>query len=380
MLTGAAAPLEPETGSSALLPLLARSLDDLRNSPDPVVIAVSGGGDSMALLDLYATLAESGDGWPTPVAVTVDHGLRAGFGAEAALVERLCARRGIAHSLKRWTGDKPSSGVMAASRLARYRLLGQAAGEAGATTILIAHTSDDMAETAAMQAARGGDPFGFEAAVLYRRRRAIRRPLAAVSRAALRGHLVEAGIRWADDPSNANPGFERTRVRYRGVTPAPDMIASAQASRARLAERAAAWLSSHAGRDHDGPFLIRAGDGAGDGETQAARALALRYLAAALGGDAYPAAAPVANGLAGLLDRPVPNGTAYTAARCRFVRTGERIRIEPDPRHGAAIAGIGRVEPFEIFAPQGLLPLANGLAAMLGAAPFRFPPMEGAAI
>ena len=118
----------------------------------------------------------------------------------------------------------------------------------------------------------------------------------------------------------------------------------------------------------------------GDGEAPVGRMLALRYLAAACGGDPYPAAAPVANGLAGLFDGPVPNGTAYTAARCRFVRSGARILIEPDPRHGAAIAGIGRVEPFETFTPQGLLPLANGLARMLGAAPFHFPRMEGAAI
>src|SRR3974390_3510091 len=108
-----------------------------------LVLAVSGGPDSTALMVLAARWRERLKIKPKLIAVTVDHGLRKESRREAAAVARLARKLKIAHRTLRWRGRKPSSGLQQAARLARYRLLGEAARKAGATHILSAHTLDD---------------------------------------------------------------------------------------------------------------------------------------------------------------------------------------------------------------------------------------------
>jgi tRNA(Ile)-lysidine synthase len=118
-----------------------------------IIIAVSGGGDSMALLALYVEKRSFEPDLPEPVAISIDHGLRAGFAAEADIAAAYSARLGITHETLVWQGEKPQTGLMAAARVARYGLLADAAKAHGADCVLVAHTLDDQAETMAMRRA-----------------------------------------------------------------------------------------------------------------------------------------------------------------------------------------------------------------------------------
>src|SRR5450830_1298629 len=95
---------------------------DLEHLP-VLVLAVSGGPDSTALMVLAARWRDALKEKPKLIAVTVDHGLRAQSRSEAASVARLAHKLGLAHRILRWTGKKPTTGLQQAARLARYRLL-----------------------------------------------------------------------------------------------------------------------------------------------------------------------------------------------------------------------------------------------------------------
>lgn len=189
-----------------------------------VVLAVSGGPDSTALLVLAARWRAALAAGPRLVAATVDHGLRPGSGDEALAVGRLAGDLGIAHHILRWTGEKPAAGLQAAARAARYRLLAVAAREAGARHVLTGHTRDDQAETVLFRLARGSGLAGLagmarvaplplpagddrEPALL------LVRPFLDVPKARLVATLAAAGIACADDPSNRDPRFTRSRLR-----------------------------------------------------------------------------------------------------------------------------------------------------------------------
>jgi len=192
-----------------------------------LVLAVSGGPDSSALLFLAARWRKSLQRGPKLVAVTIDHALRPASAAEARAVGRLARRLGVAHRLLRWEGRKPATGLQQAAREARYRLLAAAARTAKAHHVLTAHTLDDQAETVLIRMSRGSGLTGLAAmAPVSPMLAGVRadgeimlvRPLLDISKARLIATLARAEIDFALDPSNRDPRF--TRVRLRDMMPA----------------------------------------------------------------------------------------------------------------------------------------------------------------
>jgi tRNA(Ile)-lysidine synthase len=212
-----------------------------------LVLAVSGGPDSTALMWLAARWRARRKKGPKLIAVTVDHALRKESAREALAVKKFARKLGIAHRTLRWTGKKPATGIQEAARAARYRLLADAARKAGARHILTAHTLDDQAETVLFRMARGSGltglrgmmrhtPLSFRGAAQRRARNPypragvmdsgltpsacpgmtnslLVRPLLAISKSRLIATLAAAKFPFADDPSNRDPRFARPRLR-----------------------------------------------------------------------------------------------------------------------------------------------------------------------
>lgn len=177
-------------------------------------IAVSGGGDSVALLHLAVQAGLRCH------AVTVDHGLRAGAAAEAETVARLCARLGVPHEVLRWQGWDGRGNLQDQARRARHRLIADWALRHGLDAVALGHNRDDLAETFVMRLARGAGVDGLAAMAARWRHLGVQwlRPLLGIGRDELRGWLAAQGVEWADDPSNADTRFERVRVRQAAAT------------------------------------------------------------------------------------------------------------------------------------------------------------------
>jgi len=218
-----------------------------------VIVAVSGGSDSMALLLMVHAYLADMDNSPRLVAVTVDHGLRREAVREAEQVAAFCAERAIAHKIVCWEGEKPQSGLMERARHVRYQLLCDQARLHGARVIFTGHTLDDQAETYLMRAARLGksQPVARGLSAMARQSwlcggfRLIR-PLLEMRRHALRHFLQRQHVRWIEDPSNEDQRFERVRLRQSvdESTILAATVATRQAAeqRAYYNERAIEWM------------------------------------------------------------------------------------------------------------------------------------------
>ena len=229
----------PDDENSPISAQRARGLfADWRSAP-AIVLAVSGGPDSIALMWLAARWRRALTRGPRLIAVTVDHGLRADAAGEARGVKRLAQSLELEHRTMRWTGAKPKSGLPAAARAARYRLLAQAARESGATHILTAHTRDDQAETVLMRLLRGSGIVGLSAMARVTERDGVllARPFLNVSKLQLITTLRKAKIGFADDPTNRDTNF--TRPRIRAVMPLLAAEGGDARNLARLASRLA---------------------------------------------------------------------------------------------------------------------------------------------
>lgn len=217
------------------------TLDRLFSSLDEataIVVAVSGGPDSTALMHLLARWSAPRSGPPLLIA-TVDHGLRPESADEARFVAREAAALGLAHRTLVWPGAKPDTGLQEAAREARYGLLVDLARSEGASHLVTAHTLDDQAETVLMRMARGSGLAGLAGMRAERDRDGIihARPLLACPKSALTGLCEREGWAFVTDPSNRNELF--ARVRWRRLMPALAEEGLTAERLARLAERAA---------------------------------------------------------------------------------------------------------------------------------------------
>ncbi|MCK1744558.1 tRNA lysidine(34) synthetase TilS [Bradyrhizobium sp. 139] len=205
----------PDDDNSPISAREAKQLFAGLKSAPALVLAVSGGPDSVALMWLAARWQRGLARGPRLLVVTVDHGLRPEAAREAREVKRLAAELGLAHRTLRWRGAKPNTGLPAAAREARYGLLAQAARSVGASHVLTAHTRDDQAETLLMRLVRGSGLAGLSAMAPFTARDGIvlARPLLDVSKSQLIATLRRAKLGFADDPTNRDTAFTRPRLR-----------------------------------------------------------------------------------------------------------------------------------------------------------------------
>ncbi len=176
-----------------------------------VLVAFSGGSDSLALLHLLLSLGES---WPLKLgAAHFDHGLHPESTTGAARAAELCRRAGVPCEVGRADGLE---GGQADWRAARYAFLAESRRRTGADRVALAHHRDDHVETVLLNLLRGPGFRGL--AGIPARRGVFVRPLLGFGRGELRDYLRAAGREWVEDPANRNPRYRRSRVRY-GLLP-----------------------------------------------------------------------------------------------------------------------------------------------------------------
>lgn len=212
----------------------------LRERRWPLAVALSGGGDSLALTliaDAWARRARR-----ELLILTVDHALRPESRDWTAACAAVATRLGRPFRALVWEGAKPRTGLPAAARAARHRLLAQAARDAGAKVVLMGHTADDLAEAAAMRAAGSTTPSPREwspsPAWPEGRGVFLLRPLLTIGRDELRHDLATRGQEWIDDPANTDPSYARARARLAGAPAVEGDEASALALAGDAAEAA----------------------------------------------------------------------------------------------------------------------------------------------
>jgi len=262
---------EPDQESGAataeLQDAVRQSLDAHVPAGASVAIALSGGRDSVVLLDALAAVAPTRG--HAVAAIHVHHGLSTHADAWAKDCVDRCAALRIACAVRRVAvTPQPGASLEALARHARYDALADAARGAGASVVAVAHHRDDQAETLLLQLLRGSGPHGLAAMPAWRRDVAGMswwRPLLGVPRACIDAYARERRLRWIDDESNADRRHARNAVRHsvmpalRSVAPQADLtlarVASHQAEAARLLDE----LAEQDGRDAcNGTTLLRA--------------------------------------------------------------------------------------------------------------------------
>lgn len=204
------------------------ALDRLAGDLPALGVAVSGGGDSVALMHIIADWARG----RRVMIATVDHGLRPESEAEARAVARAARMLDLPHATLLWKRDTEAGNLMARARDARLRLLSGWAQRNDLPAVTLGHTADDQAETLMMRLARGSGIDGLASMAEWRDAFGTRwlRPMLGVGRAELRDWLTVRDIDWIDDPGNENEDFDRVRIRKAIAAMGLDSAALARAA------------------------------------------------------------------------------------------------------------------------------------------------------
>jgi tRNA(Ile)-lysidine synthase len=318
-----------------------------------IALAVSGGPDSLALMHLAAQWRDVRGTGPALSVLTVDHGLRPGSREEAETVGRAASALGLPHATLHWEKEgNPSTRLQASARTARYNLMASYCHAHDIPALVTAHHLDDQAETFLMRLKRGSGLDGLAAipetgswAGI-----AILRPLLDVPKGRLAATLDAAGLAFLSDPSNADPRFERVRLRQRsdalsllGLTPEALALSARRLRRAREALDAAAhdFLAQHSATSEAGYATIDRAALA-----TAPREIALRALSqliAAVGGGGTPVQLAKLETLLAALETS-PDKT-HTLGRCRLQTFSRRLGLFREVRGGGL--PVARLRPGE---------------------------------
>jgi tRNA(Ile)-lysidine synthase len=296
---------------------------------EALVVGLSGGADSVALLDALALLR--GPRGFRLVAAHLDHGLRPSSPDDAAFCRALCERLGVplrtGRADVRARAARDGRGLEAAARRERYAFLRRVLREEDAAAVAVAHTRDDQAETLLLRLLRGAGAGGL--AAMRPRRGRLLRPLLEVPREDVLAHLRARSLEWREDPSNADLVHLRNRVRHellpyleKRFNPAARAVIARAATlladeEAHLREAAVALLAAADAREEGGSLVLRRAPVA-RAPVAAARA-ALREALRRHGGLRRVAAVHVERLLA-LVRSPEPSGRSLTLPGGRTVR------------------------------------------------------------
>jgi len=364
-----AAAAKPAFSPERFAGLMAR-LGPFERAPH-LAVGVSGGPDSLALVLLLAEWAHSRGGRLD--ALTVDHRLRPESTAEAQQVERWLANLpGVTHRILAWTERKPESGIQAAARAARYRLLADHCRAHAILHLCVAHHRDDQHETHRLRAGHGSGAVGLAGMSAARPLEGVRllRPLLGVAKAELVALLETRDQQWVSDPSNSNLAFERVRLRAAATPEAETRDGAALhrlgLERQRLEAEAARILAESLTVHPSGWAEIDAQDLA---ET-AASSLAFGWVLQSLGGNDYPVSDDRRREA---LARIGSEGAAdFTLGGCHLRCSGKKLEIHRDwgavrarleARPGTSALWDGR---FTVTVSPGLSPNSGLTIARLG--------------
>jgi len=214
-----------------------------------ILLAVSGGPDSVALMRLVAHWRDArvGDLTPPIHVASVDHALRAGSAAETARVALWAAGLGLPHHALVWPGAKSKTRIQERARAARYELLADCAHAIGADHLVTAHHADDQAETILFRLARGSGIAGLAGMAASAMKGELRhmRPLLDLTKADLVAFCASEKLAFFQDPSNENPLYARARLRrLAGLLSREGLTAEGLLRLGRRARRAEAVLAA----------------------------------------------------------------------------------------------------------------------------------------
>lgn len=251
------------SSSGELRAAVVRSLARALPNGGRIAVALSGGRDSVALLDAALAIAPQARFHVT--ALHVDHGLSVNAAQWSRFCSELCAARAVSYHVRSVRVERGARiSVEAAARTARYAALGELAREQAAAAVLLAHHADDQAETLLLQLFRGAGPRGLAAMPDARLERGVwwLRPLLAVPRRLIEDYAMQCGLRYVDDDTNLDSRYRRNALRstvvpaLRAIAPGyPATLVRAAQLQADAAELLDELARIDAGDDHGADWV-----------------------------------------------------------------------------------------------------------------------------